>query len=164
VAKKLVMIEDFVTRDTIKRWLEHYRELVMEDRSIDDVVSSGGPGGDGITYSQLARIMIKSALAVMRKEDYSLYKVTALRWLRDESLPDCLAFSGLSKSAFYRRCNRAIEYVYRQVNGRAVGLQALANQIFIVTDNKEARGNNDLYDVVEGRMMELHAEKCRKVT
>jgi hypothetical protein len=155
--KKLIMIEDFVTKETILRWLEHYRELVMEDRSIEDVVSAGSGGSDGITYGQLARIMIKSALAAMRRERYDLYKVTYLRWLNDESLPDCLRFSGLTKSSFYRRCNAAVIYVYKQVNGRAVGLQELANQIFIVQED------NELYQVVRGRMAEL-AANSRKLS
>jgi fimbrial chaperone protein len=122
-----ILIKGTITRKLVRVWLDNYAGLDQEDVRLDLVKTSGGlRGTDGVSGRALTKIMVDEAIAALPQE---LTAVVRLRWLQPVGLGAALRASGLSKTEYYRRCDKALDQVYRSINGVRVNYEELANAI-----------------------------------
>lgn len=128
----MVRLEGLISKKVVRRWLEHYESLVTGDRPLDYIgTNSGAKSYDGITNSQLNKVMLEAAFKDM---PIGLWLCTKYRWVDRKPLGETLARLKTwgvcaSKSSYYRRCDLAITYIYYHVNGRAANIKDLLDKL-----------------------------------
>lgn len=122
-----VRIEGLISKKAVRRWLENYESLISEDRPPDFIPgNSSGKPGDGISNAKLNKIMLEAAI---RDLPPVLKVCLEYRWVLQLPLGDTLRKTGLPKSTYYRRCDKAVDFIYYHVNGKAAGIKDLLQKI-----------------------------------
>jgi hypothetical protein len=123
----LVKIQGYVTAKVVRGWLENYHVLAAGDKPLDAVPANSGPRPyDGVTGTQLNKIMLDMAIQALPPH---LKACVYARWIRKWPLRKSLASLGLIKETYYNRCDQAVAFIQKHINGRAVGVKALAEKI-----------------------------------
>ncbi|MCY8609895.1 hypothetical protein G3M81_12355 [Bacillus paralicheniformis] len=121
-----VRVEDYVSKSTIQKLLENYAELAAGDRP-DDVVSTGGPKAyDGVSATQLNKIMLDHAIEKLPADIRSCVKSRYVYKLPVSLATDTL---GISRKMYYTSCRRAIDMIYKDLNGKSANAKALLEKI-----------------------------------
>jgi len=122
-----VRIEGLVSKKVVLGWLENYDSLVSGDRPFDAMPSnSGAKVFDGVSGGQMNKIMLEAAI---RDLPPVLHVCLVYRWVERRPLWEALRRTGIPKSTYYRRCAKAVEFIYYHVNGIAAGIKDLLTQI-----------------------------------
>lgn len=109
-----------IQKDTVKLWLRNYHAMDSKSAAFETdevVVTNSGPKSyDGVGGRQLNKIMLDQAIAGLHPY---LRMVVHLRWTSDEkvTLKQALKVLGVGKDQYYARCDQAIDYIHRAVNG-----------------------------------------------
>jgi fimbrial chaperone protein len=121
--KILVRIEGLISRKVVKYWLENYQSMAANDSPIDALPhNSGRKSYDGFNDTKLNLIMLDAAI---RDLPPVLSVCCKYRWIVQLPLKDTLKITGLSKSTYYRRCDKSVDFIYYHVNGSAAGINDL---------------------------------------
>ena len=124
---KGVRVEGLISKKVIKSWLEQWEYLEAGDKPLDAVVMNSGPKNrDGVSSSQINRIMLEAAIADMPPV---LYLCLKYRWIDQVPIVKIVEATGIPKSTYYRRCDKAVEFIYYHVNGMAAGVKDLIDRI-----------------------------------
>lgn len=120
-----VKVEGLISRKVIKYWLENFDRLTGGYKLLDH--GRGTPiNRDGISGNRLNSIMLEDAI----KDLPPVLKVCmSYRWLEQLPLDETLSRTGIPRSTYYRRCDKAIDFIYYHVNGLAANYKDLAETI-----------------------------------
>jgi hypothetical protein len=119
-------IEGFISKKNVLRWLKHYHAIQVGDRIDDGVPINTGPKAyDGVSGGRLNKFMLGKALDDMRQAQPFYYRCASCRWIKPVTRREALQLLGVSALEYARGCDEAVEYVYRHVNGGAVGYSKL---------------------------------------
>jgi hypothetical protein len=124
---KCVRIQGLISTKVITSWLEEWDSLVAGDRPLDAIPTSSGPKTmDGVSNGTINKMMLNAAI-----EDLPpvLYVCVMYRWVDQWKLADVLDHTGIAKSTYYRRCDKAVEFIYYHINGMAAGVKDLLDKI-----------------------------------
>lgn len=122
-----IRVEGLISKKVIKSWLENLESLYRGDKPLDAVVTNSGPKSmDGVSGSMLNRLMLESALKDMPPV---LYICLKYRWIDQLPIVEALERTGIPKSTYYRRCDKAVDFIYYHVNGVAAGVKDLIDTI-----------------------------------
>lgn len=106
-----VKIDGMVSKVVIRIWLEEGADIGSWNR---------------INNGTVDKIMLEAAI----KELPPVLKLCFdYRWIKRWKPTAVENRTGLPKSTYYRRCNRAIDFIYYHVNGEAAGLKDLLEAI-----------------------------------
>lgn len=121
-------IYGYISRKTIKAWLEDYQSLEAGDRPLDAMPSnSGTKPEDGVTATRINKIMLDQAIGQLPG---NLKAVVKWRWVDRKPLGEAMrALCYRDKKAYYSACDKAVKEIYNLVNGRAVGYNNLFKKI-----------------------------------
>lgn len=120
-------VEGYISKKTIRSWLENYDSLQAKDRPVDaPVVSSGPKPADGVTASQLNKVMLDQAIASLPILTKACCKA---RWVNRLPVRRTVEILDISKSIYYERCEMAVDLIYRQLNGEKASYMALLRKI-----------------------------------
>jgi fimbrial chaperone protein len=120
------MIEDTYSKKTIRYWLLNYQAMKSGDQLPGSGANSGPKAYDGISSRVLTKIMIDEAIAAMPGH---MKSVVFLRWLYPVGILQALSLLSITQKAYYRRCDRAVDFIYKKVNGLACNYGDLAEKI-----------------------------------
>lgn len=124
---KGIRIEGLVSKNVIKSWLEEWDSMQAGSRPMDAIPTSSGPKTqDGVSNSRINIIMLDAAIKDLPPV---LYVCLMYRWVDQVPLNKVLEKTGIAKSTYYRRCEKAIDYIYYHVNGMAAGIKDLIDAI-----------------------------------
>lgn len=108
-----VRIEGLVSKRVIKLWLEAGASMETWDR---------------ITNGTIDTIMLSSAI----KDLPPVLKVCLqFRWIDQLPLKETLERTGIPKTTYYRRCDKAVEFLYYHINDMAAGLKDLLDKVLV---------------------------------
>lgn len=125
-----VRIEGLISRKVIRCWLDNWESLQAGDSPPDAITGNSGPKArDGITGNMINRIMLEAAIADLPPV---LKVCLEYRWIQQLPREAIYARTGIPKTTYYRRCNKAVDFIYYHVNGIAAGMKDLVDKI--VTD------------------------------
>lgn len=113
-------LDGHINKKQVRKWLENYQNLDAGDRPDDYVPTNSGPKPeDGVTGGMINKIMLDKAIGQLPPE---LYFVVKCRWV--DKLPlgetfNYLKLQGIeiAKTTYYKRCDKAVDFIYRKVNG-----------------------------------------------
>lgn len=95
----------FITRKTVRLWLDNYDVLVHGGRPDKDSGNSGCKPIDGVTNRWLTKIMLQEAIGKLPAD---LYRVVYFRWIDRLPLSFVLAHLNYTKDQYYYRCDKAV--------------------------------------------------------
>lgn len=124
-----VRIEGLISKRVIKLWLDEWDSLEAGDILPTAFPSNTGPKArDGITNKTINKIMLEAAV----KDLPPVLKVCLqFRWIDQLPLKETLERTGIPKTTYYRRCDKAVEFLYYHVNGMAAGMKDLLDKILV---------------------------------
>jgi hypothetical protein len=128
-----VKIEGLVSRKVIKLWLENYESLVVRDRPFDALpANSSYKSPDGVSNGVINKIMLEAAVKALPGK---LFLCVYYRWIMRQPLNTTLRLLGdikpLPKTTYYRRCDKAVDFIYYHINGMAAQLKDLVDRILL---------------------------------
>lgn len=104
-----------IARKTIRQWLDNYAVLVHGGKPADDIPhNSGCKPVDGVTNRWLNKMMLQEAIDKLPKE---LRQIVYFRWIDKMPLSFVLSILDLTKDQYYYRCDKAVESLYKSING-----------------------------------------------
>lgn len=116
-------IKGYISKKVIMHWLENYESLVVGDRSFDAVPGNSGPKDvDGVSLSQLNKIMLESAVDKLPLLERFCCKN---RWYFKHAVRYTTNKLGITSKEYYSLCNSAIELIHKDLNGEMVGVKKL---------------------------------------
>jgi DNA-directed RNA polymerase specialized sigma24 family protein len=122
-----VRIEGLVSKKVIRAWLDDWDSLQGDGPpKYQACFNSGSKPYDGVSNKQLNKIMLEAALNDLPPV---LYVCAKYRWVEQLPLSETLERTGIAKSTYYRRCDKAVEFIYYHVNGIAAGIKDLLEKI-----------------------------------
>jgi len=125
--EKGVRIQGLISTKVITSWLEEWDSLVAGDRPLDAIPASSGPKQmDGISNGMINKMMLDAAVRALPPV---LYACVMYRWVDQVPLCKVLEQTGIAKSTYYRRCDKAVEFIYYHINGMAAGIKDLLDKI-----------------------------------
>ena len=111
-----VKVEGLISKRVIKLWLEAGASIETWDK---------------VTNGTVNTIMLKAAIADLPPV---LKVCLQYRWVDQLPRKEILARTGIPKTTYYRRCDKAVEFIYYHVNGMAAGLKDLLDKILVEKD------------------------------
>lgn len=122
-----VKIEGLISKKAVRRWLDDYESIISESIGADAIPgNSGSKPRDGISNNKINKIMLEAAI----KDLPPVLKVCLeYRWIEQLRLGETLKRTGIAKSTYYRRCDKAVEFIYYHVNGKADNIKDLLEKI-----------------------------------
>lgn len=124
----MLKIDGYVSKKNIRRWLENYESLAAGDCPPDAIPThSAAKALDGWTGGKINKIMLDQAIDKI--PDRLTKACVYARWIYRLPLGETLRKLGLTKDAYFKRCDTALDFVCNYVNGGIVGYMRLSEII-----------------------------------
>lgn len=125
-------IDGYISKNAVRRWLENYQALESGD-SIDDgvVVNTGPKNADGVSGRQLNKIMLDQEIGRLPDR---MRLCVIVRWQKQLPIVEGLGYLAangftLKTWEYYDACEKALEQVYRGLNGGVRGVKLLLERL-----------------------------------
>ncbi|NRR04570.1 hypothetical protein HP570_20355 [Brevibacillus sp. RS1.1] len=126
----MIRLEGYISKKIVKRWLEDYAALVVSDRPIDAIPSNSSPKAyDGVSGGQINKIMVDQALEQLRQQKPLTYRCAQARWILQLRTDEALQRLKVTKTEYIKSCTAAVDYIYKSINGKALGVKMLVELI-----------------------------------
>lgn len=123
----MVKIEGYVSKKVVKDWLENYASMHAKDRPVDAMPMSSGPKpSDGVTATQLNKVMLDQAIEALPILTKACCKA---RWVYGFPVDSTVNTLDISREIYYSRCDEAVELIYRALNGEKAAYIGLLRKI-----------------------------------
>ncbi len=120
-------MRNYISKKTIRRWLDNYESLVVGDISFDEVPGNSGPSEyDGVYSGQLNKVMLEHAVEKLPFKEKTCCKN---RWYFKTPVRHTANTLGITVDQYYRLCNKAINLIYRELNGEMIGVKKLLKRV-----------------------------------
>src|SRR5690625_1162654 len=120
------MLDDYISKQTVRRWLEHYDTMLIDDRSFEELPGGSPKEYDGIYDNQLNKIMLDKAVESLPGREK---RCCIGRWINKEKCATICNELGISIHEYYRLCDRAVSLIYKRLNQRVLGARKLLDAI-----------------------------------
>lgn len=111
----------------VQRWLRSYADWSDGDRPEDATpVNSSPKSADGVTGTQLNKIMIDQAVASLPDLVQACVKARWLYRLPKKTITQTLR---ISDGVYYARCEEGVRLIHKHVNGKMYGTMRLLEKI-----------------------------------
>lgn len=120
-------IQGFVSRKTIREWLDNYQALAAQDVMPDAIPGNTGPKAyDGVSGAQMNKVMLDEAIQGLPPR---IRACAVARWVKRWEIRCILVKLKISRDVYYIRCNQAVDLIFIQLNGTAINYKNLVNEI-----------------------------------
>lgn len=123
----MTRIDGYVSKKTIRLWLENYESLAVGDRFSDAPPSFTGPGAqDGKSDGRLNKIVLDQAIKQLPK---NMRYIVIARYVVKISRKRILHKLNIHANEYYKYCDKAVDTLYRIINGDMVGMNQLIKKV-----------------------------------
>ncbi|PEF86253.1 hypothetical protein [Bacillus thuringiensis] len=123
----MTRIDGYVSKKTIRLWLENYESLAVGDRFPGAPPSFTGPGAqDGKCDGRLNKIVLDQAIKQLPK---NMRYIVIARYVVKIPRKRILHKLNIHANEYYKYCNKAVETLYRIINGDMVGMNQLIKKV-----------------------------------
>ena len=121
-------IEGYISKKTIRFWLDNYEALVSGDRPLEEIPGNTGPKNvDGISAGLLNKTMLENAVDGLPGD---LQLCVKNRWYYHYAVRHTCNVLGITSDDYYSKCNEAVEMIYNELNGFLLGVKQLMKKIY----------------------------------
>ncbi|MDA2358072.1 hypothetical protein PDN49_25335 [Bacillus cereus] len=123
----MTRIDGYVSKKTIRLWLENYESLAVGDRFPDAPPSFTGPGAqDGKGDGRLNKIVLDQAIKQLPK---NMRYIVLARYVVKIPRKRTLHKLSISVKAYYNYCDTAVVMLHKIINGDIVGMNQLIKKL-----------------------------------
>ncbi|WP_144488876.1 hypothetical protein [Bacillus thuringiensis] len=123
----MTRIDGYVSKKTIRLWLENYESLAVGDRFPDAPPSFTGPGAlDGKGDGRLNKIVLDQAIKQLPK---NMRYVVLARYVVKVPRKRILHTLSINANEYYKYCDKAVDTLYLIINGDMVGMNQLIKKV-----------------------------------
>ncbi|MDA2014168.1 hypothetical protein PDM95_00815 [Bacillus cereus] len=123
----MTRIDGYVSKKTIRLWLENYESLAVGDRFPDAPPSFTGPGAqDGKSDGRLNKIVLDQAIKQLPK---NMRYIVIARYVVKIPRKRILHKLNIHANEYYKYCDKAVDMLYRIINGDMVGMNQLIKKV-----------------------------------
>ncbi|TKH59142.1 hypothetical protein FC677_08265 [Bacillus cereus] len=124
----MTRIDGYVSKKTIRLWLENYESLAVGDRFPDAPPSFTGPGAqDGKSDGRLNKIVLDQAIKQLPK---NMRYIVLARYVVKIPRKNTLRTMNITETVYYTRCKQAIDMMHMNINGDMVGMKKLIKKLY----------------------------------
>ncbi|MBS9803138.1 hypothetical protein J4052_09195 [Bacillus toyonensis] len=124
----MTRIDGYVSKKTIRLWLENYESLAVGDRFPDAPPSFTGPGAlDGKGDGRLNKIVLDQAIKQLPK---NMRYIVLARYVVKIPRRDTLRTMNITETVYYTRCKQAVDMIHMNINGDMVGMKKLIKKLY----------------------------------
>lgn len=121
-------IDGYVSKKTIRLWLENYESLAVGDRFPDAPPSFTGPGAqDGKSDGRLNKIVLDQAIKQLPR---NMRYIVLARYVVKIPRKNTLRTMNITETVYYTRCKQAIDMMHMNINGDMVGMKKLIKKLY----------------------------------
>lgn len=123
----MTRIDGYVSKKTIRLWLENYESLAVGDRFPDTPPSFTGPSAqDGKGDGRLNKIVLDQAIKQLPK---NMRYVVLARYVVKIPRKRILHKLSINGNEYYKYCDKAVDTLYLIINGDIVGMNQLIKKV-----------------------------------
>lgn len=123
----MTRIDGYVSKKTIRLWLENYESLAVGDRFPDAPPSFTGPNAqDGKSDGRLNKIVLDQAIKQLPK---NMRYIVLARYVVKIPRKRILHKLSIHANEYYKYCDKAVDTLYRIINGDMVGMNQLIKKV-----------------------------------
>ncbi|UOX98416.1 hypothetical protein MWG54_12720 [Bacillus cereus] len=123
----MTRIDGYVSKKTLRLWLENYESLAVGDRFPDAPPSFTGPGAlDGKGDGRLNKIVLDQAIKQLPK---NMRYVVLARYVVKVPRKRILHKLNIHANEYYKYCDKAIITLHRTINGDMIGMKQLIKKL-----------------------------------
>lgn len=124
----MTRIDGYVSKKTIRLWLENYESLAVGDRFPDAPPSFTGPATqDGKSDGRLNKIVLDQAIKQLPK---NMRYIVLARYVVKIPRKNTLRTMNITETVYYTRCKQAIDMMHMTINGDMVGMKKLIKKLY----------------------------------
>ncbi|MCU5511396.1 hypothetical protein OCB07_21515 [Bacillus cereus] len=124
----MTRIDGYVSKKTIRLWLENYESLAVGDRFPDAPPSFTGPGAqDGKSDGRLNKIVLDQAIKQLPK---NMQYIVLARYVAKIPRKNTLRMMNITETVYYTRCKQAVDILHMTINGDMVGMKKLIKKLY----------------------------------
>ncbi|MED2754002.1 hypothetical protein P4278_28710 [Bacillus thuringiensis] len=124
----MTRIDGYVSKKTIRLWLENYESLAVGDRFPDAPPSFTGPGAqDGKNDGRLNKIVLDQAIKQLPK---NMQYIVLARYVMKIPRKNTLRTMNITETVYYTRCKQAVDILHMTINGDMVGMKKLIKKLY----------------------------------
>ncbi|MCT6901937.1 MAG: hypothetical protein M3Z48_01760 [Lactobacillus sp.] len=124
----MTRIDGYVSKKTIRLWLENYESLAVGDRFPDAPPSFTGPGAqDGKSDGRLNKIVLDQAIKQLPK---NMQYIVLARYVAKIPRKNTLRTMNITETVYYTRCKQAVDILHMTINGDMVGMKKLIKKLY----------------------------------
>lgn len=124
----MTRIDGYVSKKTIRLWLENYESLAVGDRFPDAPPSFTGPGAlDGKSDGRLNKIVLDQAIKQLPK---NMRYIVLARYVVKIPRKNTLHTMNITETVYYTRCKQAVDILHMTINGDMVGMKKLIKKLY----------------------------------
>ncbi|PHA22050.1 hypothetical protein COE59_24445 [Bacillus wiedmannii] len=124
----MTRIDGYVSKKTIRLWLENYESLAVGDRFPDTQPSFTGPSAqDGKGDGRLNKIVLDQAIKQLPK---NMRYIVLARYVVKIPRKNTLRTMNITETVYYTRCKQAVDILHMTINGDMVGMKKLIKKLY----------------------------------
>lgn len=124
----MTRIDGYVSKKTIRLWLENYESLAVGDRFPDAPPSFTGPSAqDGKGDGRLNKIVLDQAIKQLPK---NMRYIVLARYVVKIPRKNTLRTMNITETVYYTRCKQAVDILHMTINGDMVGMKKLIKKLY----------------------------------
>ncbi|KMQ12772.1 hypothetical protein ACU80C_12005 [Bacillus mycoides] len=124
----MTRIDGYVSKQTIRLWLENYESLAVGDRFPDAPPSFTGPATqDGKSDGRLNKIVLDQAIKQLPK---NMRYIVLARYVVKIPRRNTLRTMNITETVYYTRCKQAVDMIHMNINGDIVGMKKLIKKLY----------------------------------
>ncbi|WP_242315570.1 hypothetical protein [Bacillus cereus group sp. BfR-BA-01355] len=124
----MTRIDGYVSKKTIRLWLENYESLAVGDRFPDAPPSFTGPATqDGKSDGRLNKIVLDQAIKQLPK---NMRYIVLARYVVKIPRKNTLRAMNITETVYYTRCRQAVDLLYMTINGDMAGMRSLIKKLY----------------------------------
>ncbi|KXY10348.1 hypothetical protein [Bacillus sp. FSL K6-0067] len=124
----MTRIDGYVSKKTIRLWLENYESLAVGDRFPDAPPSFTGPNAkDGKSDGRLNKIVLDQAIKQLPK---NMKYIVLARYVYKIPRKNTLRTMNITAKLYYSRCRQAVDLLHMSINGDMAGMRSLIKNLY----------------------------------
>jgi fimbrial chaperone protein len=124
----MTRIDGYVSKKTIRLWLENYESLAVGDRFPDAPPSFTGPSAqDGKSDGRLNKIVLDQAIKQLPK---NIKYIVLARYVYKIPRKNTLRIMNITAKLYYSRCRQAVDLLHMSINGDMAGMRRLIKNLY----------------------------------
>lgn len=124
----MTRIDGYVSKKTIRLWLENYESLAVGDRFPEAPPSFTGPGvQDGKSDGRLNKIVLDQAIKQLPK---NMRYIVLARYVVKIPRKRTLHKLNINADTYYQRCRQAVDLLHMNINGDMAGMRSLIKKLY----------------------------------